>query len=132
MYYLIGIFIFYMAYVITGSRKQRMKIKIKKTVTYKNVNIIPENYKGIDFEPLEALTLESKSFVVQNIKMKSSNVDEEMTYLAVVPKSYTPEKSYPVLYLLHGLRDIAHDWIGKGRLLDNFELLLEQKKKLGK
>ncbi len=128
MYYLIGIFIFYTAYVVTGSRKQRMKIKIKKTVTYKNVNIIPENDKGIDFEPLEELTLESKSFVVQNIKMKSNNVDEEMKYLAVVPKSYNPEKSYPVVFLLHGLRDNAHDWIEKGRLLDHYEFLLEQKK----
>lgn len=131
MYYLIGIFIFYIIFVITGSRKQRMKIKIKKTITYKNVNIIPENNSNICFEPFKKSTLESKNFTVQNFKIKSKNVDEEMSYLAVIPKSYTPEKSYPVLYLLHGIRDNAYDWIEKGRLLDNFELLLE-KKDIGK
>lgn len=137
MYYLIGIFIFYMVFVITGSRKQRMKIKIKRTITYKNVNVIPKTNDILktnreeENETLKELTLESKNFVVRNLKIKSKNVDEEMTYLAVVPKSYTPEKSYPVLYLLHGLRDSANDWIEKAKLLDSFELLLE-KKKIGK
>jgi len=137
MYYLIGIFIFYMVFVITGSRKQRMKIKVKRTITYKNVNVIPKTNNILktsneyETEPLEDLTLESENFIIQNLKIKSQNVDEEMTYLAVVPKSYTPEKSYPVLYLLHGLRDSAHDWIEKAKLLDSFELLLE-KKDIGK
>jgi len=133
MYYLIGIFIFYMAFVITGSRKQRMKIKVKRTITYKNVNVISETNNILktnseeESELLKDLTLESENFIIQNLKIKSQNVDEEMTYLAVVPKSYTPEKSYPVLYLLHGLRDSAHDWIEKAKLLDSFELLLERK-----
>ena len=63
MYYLIGIFIFYIVFLVTGSRKQRMKIKIKKTVTYKNVNIVPENNKKNSFEPLEDLTFESENFI---------------------------------------------------------------------
>lgn len=128
MYFLTGIFIFYIIFIVTGSRKQRMKIKIKKTITYENVHVVSKTKERIDLEPLEELTLESKNFVIQEFKIKSKNVDEEMTYLAVVPKSYTNEKNYPVLYLLHGLRDNAHDWIEKAKLLDNFEILLENKK----
>ena len=127
MYYLIGIVIFYIVFLITGSRKQRMKVKIKKTVNYKDVHIIPENNKREFFEPSNKLTFESKNFIVQNFNIKSKNVDEEMTYLAVIPKSYTPLKSYPVIYLLHGLKDNANDWIEKAKLLDNFELLLSKK-----
>ena len=67
MYYLIGIFIFYIVFIVTGSRKQRMKIKIKKTITYKNVNIVSESNKGINFEPLKGFTLESKKFIVQSL-----------------------------------------------------------------
>ena len=98
MYYLIGIFILYVLFIITGSRKQRMKIKIKKTITYKNVNVISENIDEIEFKSLENEAFESNNFTVQTLRIKSEYVDEEMTYLAIVPKSYNPEKSYPAIF----------------------------------
>ncbi|MCK5779417.1 MAG: esterase [Psychrilyobacter sp.] len=133
MYILLSIAALYILFFVTGGRSRRMKSRIRKTMAYENVTVIPEDAKTEGFIPLEddeigEYVTESKSFFIKEFEIESENVDEKMSYLAVFPKNYDANKKYPGLFLLHGLRDIGHDWIAKARLLDHYELLLEEKK----
>jgi S-formylglutathione hydrolase FrmB len=113
-----------------------MKRKLEETMRYPHINIINKDDDPFCFLPNEEdedeskeqkKITESENFRIETIYIDSKFANEKMSYLAVVPKSYTHSKSYPVLFLLHGLRDDAYDWIKKGRLLDNYEILLSKK-----
>jgi len=127
MYYLLGALVIYIVFVVTGGRKRRMKYKIKRTMKYSGVEVIDDSDIKLSFKPFEKEVFESQNFSVEKIIIKSINVEEEMDYFAIVPKSYDPKKSYPVLFLLHGLRDNAYDWIEKARVLEHYEELLKKK-----
>ncbi len=127
MYYLLSIFIFFIIFNIIISRKNRMKWKLKKTLTYNNVFVTNEKDGEKDFLPYGDFVTETENFFVEEHIIDSLYVDEKMSYLAAIPKTYMPEKSYPVLFLLHGLKDCPHDWIAKARLLEHYEKLLKKK-----
>ena len=44
----------------------------------------------------------------------STQMNRTMKYTVWLPKSYDPQKSYPVLYLLHGILEDNNSWIDKG------------------
>jgi enterochelin esterase-like enzyme len=52
--------------------------------------------------------------------MKSEVLNVQRKYSVYLPKSYTtsPERKYPVLYLLHGVFDNNNGWIQRGHLQD--------------
>lgn len=146
MYYLIGIIFIYLVFVITGSRRSRMKRRIRKTKKFDRVSVISdkEGWKAFipytevgaskpvmetgDYDfPADWLISESKNFKVEKEFLDSKFTDEKMSFLTIVPKDYSPDKSYPYLLLLHGMRDNPRHWIEKARLLDHFERLLEKK-----
>ncbi len=127
MYYLLGIFILYIIFIVTGGRARRMKYKIKKTMTYENVTVIEDVEEIPHIFDTENIITETENFTIENFVIKSKYVEEEMDYFVVLPKSYDPNKSYPAVFLLHGLRDIAYDWIDKARLLETYEDLLKKK-----
>jgi S-formylglutathione hydrolase FrmB len=53
-------------------------------------------------------------------KMRSEVLNTDRNYSVYLPKSYasSPEKRYPVLYLLHGLYDNNKGWLLRGHMQD--------------
>lgn len=62
--------------------------------------------------------------------MPSNILDEEREYAIYLPKNYfnEPDKSYPVLYLLHGGGGSHKDWPGRGHLADVANILIDANK----
>ncbi|WP_200754910.1 alpha/beta hydrolase [Coprobacter secundus] len=59
----------------------------------------------------------AQSYLSENKSMKSNILKEDVKYSIYLPKSYqTSEKSYPVLYLLHGLGDNHTSWSLLGQI----------------
>lgn len=59
--------------------------------------------------------------------MPSKILNEDREYAIYLPKSYTnnPEKTYPVLYLLHGGGGSHKDWPSRGHLADVANILID-------
>ena len=58
------------------------------------------------------LVLSQDSRVFDNLKMNSKILNQERSYAVYLPADYdSSERSYPVLYLLHGLGDDQTGWI---------------------
>lgn len=56
--------------------------------------------------------------VMDNLSMKSKILDSERKYAIYLPPDYqTSERSYPVLYLLHGMGDDQTGWVQFGEVL---------------
>ena len=61
------------------------------------------------------LVLAQDSRVFDNLKMESKILGQERSYAVYLPSNYdTSNRSYPVLYLLHGLGDDQTGWIKLG------------------
>jgi S-formylglutathione hydrolase FrmB len=61
------------------------------------------------------LALSQDSRVFDNLKMESKILGQERSYAVYLPSDYdTSNRSYPVLYLLHGLGDDQTGWIKLG------------------
>lgn len=61
------------------------------------------------------LVLAQDSRVFDNLKMESKILGQERSYAIYLPSNYdTSNRSYPVLYLLHGLGDDQTGWIKLG------------------
>ena len=61
------------------------------------------------------LALSQDSRVFDNLKMESKILGQERSYAVYLPSNYdTSNRSYPVLYLLHGLGDDQTGWIKLG------------------
>jgi S-formylglutathione hydrolase FrmB len=61
------------------------------------------------------LALSQDSRVFDNLKMESKILGQERSYAIYLPSNYdTSNRSYPVLYLLHGLGDDQTGWIKLG------------------
>ena len=59
-------------------------------------------------------------------KIDSKNLNETRDVTIFLPRSYetNKEKTYPVLYLLHGIGDNNHCWINRGHLKDVYDRLI--------
>ena len=61
------------------------------------------------------LVLSQDSRVFDNLKVNSKILNQERSYAVYLPADYdSSERSYPVLYLLHGLGDDQTGWIKLG------------------
>ncbi len=63
---------------------------------------------------------------INKFSFKGKSVIEEMSYHIIFPKNYNENKSYPVLYMLHGLRDESIFWVEKAKLGEIYYELLEK------
>lgn len=63
---------------------------------------------------------------VMRASMYSKVLKAQRDYTILLPKGYekSVDKTYPVLYLLHGMWDDDKSWTDKGKLLDVYELLV--------
>ena len=56
--------------------------------------------------------------------IQSAKLGCEQKYNVYLPQGYSPERHYPVVYLLHGLYGCYSDWDSKGRMQDVADLLI--------
>jgi enterochelin esterase-like enzyme len=67
---------------------------------------------------IPAMSLAQNGKVFDNLSMKSETLNMERKYAVYLPPGYeTSERSYPVLYLLHGAGDDQTGWIQFGEVL---------------
>lgn len=60
----------------------------------------------------DLLTMNSK--VLRDVSIESTNMGTTMKYSVYLPPRFSEDKSYPVLYLLHGAGDNQNSWLDKG------------------
>lgn len=114
---ILGIF-----YIITYPYKSKLARKLKRVNSFEEVEFIKnsdENYSDISQEEI------NEHVILEERKIKSSFVNEEMKYTIITPKNNTKD-NIPCLFLLHGLRDENKDWLEKGKLLENYISLLKK------
>ena len=114
---ILGIF-----YIITYPYKSKLARKLKRVNSFEEVEFIKnsdENYSDISQEEI------NEYVILEERKIKSSFVNEEMKYTIITPKNNTKD-NIPCLFLLHGLRDENKDWLEKGKLLENYISLLKK------
>ena len=114
---ILGIF-----YIITYPYKSKLARKLKRVNSFEEVEFIKnsdENYSDISQEEI------NEYVILEERKIKSSFVNEEMKYTIITPKNNTKD-NIPCLCLLHGLRDENKDWLEKGKLLENYISLLKK------
>lgn len=114
---ILGIF-----YIITYPYKSKLARKLKRVNSFEEVDFIKnsdENYSNISQEEI------NEYVILEERKIKSSFVNEEMKYTIITPKNNTKD-NIPCLFLLHGLRDENKDWLEKGKLLENYISLLKK------
>lgn len=68
-----------------------------------------------------------KQIHTESFEINSKFVDEQMNGKIIFPINFNKDKSYPILYLLHGLRDNCDSWIEKAKLGEIYYDLLERK-----
>ncbi|NQT25594.1 esterase family protein [candidate division KSB1 bacterium] len=74
--------------------------------------------KSVIFVLLPALLIAQSGKVYDNLSVKSKILQSERKYAIYLPPDYeTSERSYPVLYLLHGSGDDQTGWIQFGEVL---------------
>lgn len=63
--------------------------------------------------------------VSQDQKVYSPEIGGEMLYSVILPSSFnlSPDRSYPILYLLHGMMDTNMGWTMRGHLQDVMDQL---------
>jgi enterochelin esterase-like enzyme len=77
----------------------------------KNLNLL------LNFMIFPAILFAQSGKVFDNLSMKSSILNSERKYAVYLPPGYeTSERSYPVLYLLHGSGDDQTGWVQFGEV----------------
>lgn len=61
-----------------------------------------------------ATLAQSTGYELRDQIIKSQVLDKDMKYSVYLPKSYDGTKTYPVLYLLHGMDGANNDWLNGG------------------
>ncbi len=69
------------------------------------------------FQIIEAQSESSRGIIQESLSVKSSILSHDIKYSVYLPADYgTSERSYPVLYLLHGYTDNETSWIQFGEI----------------
>lgn len=59
----------------------------------------------------------NRARIIEGLSMNSSLLAQEVKYAVILPEDYfSSKKSYPVVYLLHGLGDNESSWLEYGRV----------------
>ncbi|WP_319200272.1 alpha/beta hydrolase-fold protein [uncultured Ilyobacter sp.] len=107
-------------YLMTGTSEKKIKRKIDKTLTFPGVWY---REKMVEWEwESEALPF-SKDIKIRVRYIKSFCTGENMRYIVMSPR-ILKEKKYPCVFLLHGMRDSADDWLERAKIIENYEGLL--------
>ena len=72
------------------------------------------------------LSLHLNAFEQKDVNIWSESMQKEVPATILIPDSYNPEISYPVVYILHGYSDNPHKWAEGGvvgRLVDQYNVL---------
>ena len=59
------------------------------------------------------ITLQSQAADAKHLSTHSQSMDKDIPVVVITPDGYSENKSYPVLYLLHGYSGNENDWIDK-------------------
>jgi enterochelin esterase-like enzyme len=66
--------------------------------------------------------------IMEGLAMKSSVLNQEVKYSIILPQDYyTSKRSYPVVYLLHGLGDNESSWLEYGRVSATVDAAVKNK-----
>jgi S-formylglutathione hydrolase FrmB len=95
-----------------------LRYELKKALNNTKVDYI--NYDNYIEKKVE------KKLNIKKIEFKSKTVCEKMSYHILYPPKYDANKTYPVLYMLHGLRDQAVFWVEKAKLGEIYYDMLEK------
>jgi len=78
---------------------------------------------------LLAFQLTAQSYRIQeSLSFKSRILDREIRYSIVLPKDYHQSgKSYPVMYMLHGLGDNESSWLEYGQVASILDYMTDKK-----
>ena len=75
---------------------------------------------------LISLCFSASAFVEKDLNVWSEGMQKNIPVTVITPDSYTPSKSYPVVYILHGYSDNPHKWTAGGvvgQLVDQYNVL---------
>ena len=53
-----------------------------------------------------------EGWTLQTVSYPSKTTGADRLFNLILPPSYSPEKTYPVLYLLHGIGGDHNEWLG--------------------
>lgn len=122
LYIIVGMALALLFYTVTYPYPFKLKKKLARIETFPEVTFIRESEEnGEIFTPEEKL----KRYDIKEYVVTSRYVKEDMKYFIISPKGEL-SKDIPILFLLHGLKDRAEDWIGRARLLENYDLIREE------
>jgi len=66
--------------------------------------------------------------IQESLSFKSKILDREIRYSIVLPKNYYQSgKSYPVMYMLHGLGDNESSWLEYGQVASILDCMTDKK-----
>uniref|UniRef100_UPI003563F0A7 alpha/beta hydrolase n=1 Tax=Ilyobacter sp. TaxID=3100343 RepID=UPI003563F0A7 len=111
-------------YLMTGTSEKKIKRKIDRTLTFPGVWY---REKVVDWEwESEALAF-NKDIKIRVKYIKSIYTGEDMRYIVMTPR-VLKDKKYPCIFLLHGMRDSADDWLERAKIIENYDGLLNHGK----
>lgn len=75
-----------------------------------------------------AVQLQAQKRIVEGLSMNSALLNQEIKYSIILPEDYyTSKKTYPVVYLLHGLGDNESSWLEYGRVSQAVDAAVKSK-----
>ena len=111
-------------YIVTYSYSFKVLKKVQKVLQFKEITFI-EN-KDFDYDEV-VKDLEKDLFVERRVTTSKEYINEELEYVVIRNKGEVSD-SLPCLILLHGLRDCPDDWLERGRIRENYLILLKSGK----
>lgn len=120
-------FLFLIFYIVTYPYSFKLERKIKRIMSYKEVEYICSSYNNFNRYSLEEI--ENRLKIEEYDFSNTDFIDEKIKYIVVKPRELK-DKNPRCLILLHGLRDYPEDWINRGKLIENY-LTLVDKGKIG-
>lgn len=115
--------IIFLVLVILGVKiYNRIFLRMQMKKTLKNAKV--EYIKYDNYEEKEI----KRKVHLKKFSFKGKSVCEKMAYNLIYPINYDKNKKYPILYMLHGLRDESIFWVEKAKLGEIYYELLEEGK----
>ena len=112
-------------YILTYPYPFKLLRKIRRVMTFDEITYI-EN-KDFDYDKISLQDFEKKLIVEKRILKSKGYIDEKLEYIVIKNRDEVRD-NLPCLILLHGLRDCAEDWLGRGRIRENYLTLLKENK----
>lgn len=118
---IVAVIFFLLFYILTYQYNFKIERKMKRVKSFPEVTYVSKKDKIFDKFTVDEL---EENFNIEEKKVKSNQVEEEMRYILVTPKEF--KEDTPVLFLLHGIRDYPEDFINRAFLLENYLTLREK------